>query len=133
MIDIRPWLWFGLRLAVYSTILSVILLGLVFAFVLWYYWFVVRSRQRRAPQEKNDFQSRSVLFHTLSLDVAPNGSIALHLQVSPLEKQLIELAQLNGQQHRISSIDCTNERLQITFVNSEIQLTIEHEYLEQER
>jgi hypothetical protein len=133
MIDVRGWLWLGFRLFIYSTILSVIFAGLICAFVIWYYWFVVRPRAQSEQEINTKLQNRSFTFHTLSLQISNSGIILLNVQISPLEKQLIELAQLNGRRYQIKSLDIQDEQVEIVFAQSGTRLTIMHEYLEQQR
>ncbi|CAM4741561.1 unnamed protein product [Rotaria magnacalcarata] len=132
MTDIREWLWFGIRLFVYSTFLFIIFLGLIFLFALWYYWFAVRKRSRNKQQITIKLPNRSFVFHTLSFQISDDEKIVLNVQISPLEKQLVELAQLNGQKYKISSFDIHDEQVEIKFVDSTNCLTIKHEYLEQQ-
>ena len=133
MIDIRGWLWFSLRIFIYSTILSIIVTGCICAFCIWYYWFVVRRRSRTEQEINTKLQNRSFSFHTLSFQISNSGIILLSIQISPLEKQLLELAQLNGRRYRISTLDIQDEQISIGFAKSNINLTIKHEYLQQQR
>ncbi|CAF5086535.1 unnamed protein product, partial [Rotaria magnacalcarata] len=64
--------------------------------------------------------------------ISDDEKIVLNVQISPLEKQLVELAQLNGQKYKISSFDIHDEQVEIKFVDSTNCLTIKHEYLEQQ-
>ncbi|CAF0877580.1 unnamed protein product [Adineta ricciae] len=132
MIDIRGWLWFSLRIFIYSTILSIIVTGCICAFCIWYYWFVVRRRSRTEQEINTKLQNRSFSFHTLSFQISNSGIILLSIQISPLEKQLLELAQLNGRRYRISTLDIQDEQISIGFAKSNINLTIKHECLEQQ-
>ncbi|UJR31861.1 hypothetical protein I4U23_019335 [Adineta vaga] len=132
MTDVRGWLWFGFRLFIYSTLLSIIVVGLICAFFIWYYWFVVRRRSQSEHEINIKLQNRSFLFHTLSFQISNSGIILLNIQISPLEKQLIELAQLNGRRYRISHLDIQDEQIDISFAKSNIHLIIKHEYLEQQ-
>jgi hypothetical protein len=133
MIDIRGWLWFGIRLFIYSTILSIIFTGLICIFGIWYYWFVVRPRSRTKQEVQTKLQNRSFVFHTLSFQISTSGIIVLNVQLSELEKQPIELAQLNGRRYQINSFDIHNDHVDILFARSNIHLTIKHEYIEQQR
>jgi hypothetical protein len=133
MIDIRGWLWFGIRLFIYSTILSIIFTGLICIFGIWYYWFVVRPRSRTKQEVQTKLQNRSFVFHTLSFQISTSGIIVLNVQLSELEKQPIELAQLNGRRYQINSFDIHNDQVDILFARSNIHLTIKHEYIEQQR
>jgi len=133
MIDIRGWLWFGFRLAIYSTILSIIFIGLLCTFAIWYYWFVVRRRSRNENEINTRLQNRSFTFHTLSFQISNSGVIILNVQISPLEKQPFELAQLNGRRYKISSFDIQDEQVVIIFAQSNIRLTIKHQNFEQQR
>ncbi|CAF1009773.1 unnamed protein product [Rotaria sordida] len=132
MIDIREWFWFGIHLFVYSIFLFIIFTGLIYIFAIGYYWFVVRYRSRNSQEINIKLQSRSFVFHTLSFQISNNEIIVLHVQISPLEKQLIELAQLNGQQYKISSFEIEDEQVNIIFVELNNRLTIKHEYIEQQ-
>ncbi|CAF1086019.1 unnamed protein product [Adineta steineri] len=131
MIDIRGWLWFGFRFFIYSTILSIIFIGLLCAFAIWYYWYFVRCRSRNKREINNELQNHSFTFHTLSFEITNSGLIALNIQISPLEKQPIELAQLNAQRYKISLLDIQDEQINFIFTKSHILLTIKHEYIEQ--
>jgi hypothetical protein len=133
MIDIRGWLWFGIRLFIYSTILSIIFTGLICIFGIWYYWYVVRPRSQTKQEVQTKLQNRSFVFHTLSFQISTSGIIVLNVQLSELEKQPIELAQLNGRRYQINSFDIHNDQVDILFARSNIHLTIKHEYIEQQR
>lgn len=133
MIDIRELIWFGIHLFIYSTILFLIFIGLTSAFIIWYYWFVVRHRSKPEQKLNTKIQNRSFIFHTLSFEISDNGIIVLNVQLSSLEKQLIEVGQLNGHKYQISSIDIQDETIEISFVNSNIRLIIQHENVEQQR
>jgi hypothetical protein len=133
MIDIRGWLWFGIRLFIYSTILSIIFTGLICIFGIWYYWYVVRPRSQTKQEVQTKLQNRSFVFHTLSFQISTSGIIVLNVQLSELEKQPIELAQLNGRRYQINSFDIHNDHVDILFARSNIHLTIKHEYIEQQR
>jgi hypothetical protein len=133
MLDIRNWFWFGLRLWIYSTILFLIFIGLICAFAFWYYWYVFRRRSETKQEIQTKLFDRSFIFHTLSFQISDSGVIGLSLQLSPLEKQLIELAELNERQYEISSLDIQDEQMEIMFAKSDIRLTIKHEKLEQQR
>jgi hypothetical protein len=133
MIDIRGWLWFGIRLSIYSTILFLIFIGLIFIFVIWYYWFVVRRRSRIEHEINTKLPNRSLTFHTLLFQLSNNGIIVVNVQISALEKQPIEIAQLNGRRYQISSLEINDEQVDIGFAKSNICLTIKHYYIEQQR
>lgn len=126
MIDIREWIWFGIRLITYAAFLFI-------CFAVWYYWFVVRKSFRNKRQRSINLQKRSFVFHTLSFEISNDDIILLHIQLSPLEKQLIELGKLNGQKYKISSFEIQDEQLNIIFVELDKHLTIKHEYLEEKR
>jgi ABC-type bacteriocin/lantibiotic exporter with double-glycine peptidase domain len=133
MIDVRGWLWFGIRLFIYSTILFIIFIGLICIFAIWYYWFVVRRRSRNKQEINTKLHNRSFVFHSLSFQISNSGIIVLNVRLSDLEKQPIELAQLNGRKYQISSFDIHDEHVDIIFAKSNIHLTIKHEYIEQQR
>jgi len=133
MIDIRGWIWFGIRLFIYSTILFLIFIGLICAFAIWYYWFVVRQRSQNKKDIHRKLQNRSFVFHTLLFQISNSGAIVLNVQLSPLEKQLIELAQLNGRRYEISSFEIQDDQVDIIFTKSNIRLTIKYENFEQQR
>ncbi len=133
MIDIRGWIWFGIRLFIYSTILFLIFIGLICAFAIWYYWFVVRQRSQNKKDIHRKLQNRSFVFHTLLFQISNSGAIVLNVQLSPLEKQLIELAQLNGRRYEISSFEIQDDQVDIIFAESNIRLTIKYENFEQQR
>jgi len=133
MIDIRECFWFGARLFMYSIILFLIFIGLICAFATWYYWFVVRRRLQTKKEIHTKLKTHSFVFHTLSFEISDNGIIVLNVQLSPLEKQLIELAQLNERRYEISSVDMQDEQVDIIFAQSNIHLTIKHENFEQQR
>jgi len=133
MIDILGWIWFGIRLFIYSIILFLILIGLICAFAIGYYWFVIRHRSQNKQEINTKLENRSFIFHTLLFQISNSGVIVLNIQLSPLEKQLIELAQLNGRRYEISSLDIQDEQVDIIFAKSNIRLTIKHENFEQQR
>ncbi|CAF3721591.1 unnamed protein product [Rotaria sp. Silwood1] len=128
MIDTREWFWFGIHIFFYSIIFT----GLICIFIIWYYWFFVRYHIRNKSKINVKLQSRSFVFHTLSFQISTNENILLNVQISPLEKQLIELAQLNGQQYKIISFEIQDEQIDIIFAETNNHLTIKHEYLEQQ-
>jgi ABC-type bacteriocin/lantibiotic exporter with double-glycine peptidase domain len=133
MIDIRGWIWFGIHLFLYSTILLLIVIGLICAFAIWYYWFVVRRRFQTKQEINTKFETRSFIFHTLSFEISNNGVIVLNVQLSQLEKQPIKFAQLNERRYQITSFDLQDEQVDIIFAQSNIHLTIKHENFEQQR
>ena len=132
-IDLRAWLWFAFRLGIYAAILSVIVVGLLFICVIWYYWFVVRPRARDERARKTKQETRAFVFHTLSFEISPKGLINIQIQLSPVDKQLIELAQLNQHKYAVRSMDISDNRVEIEFEQANLRLTIEHEQLEQKR
>jgi hypothetical protein len=75
----------------------------------------------------------SFVFHTLSAHISDKGLIDLQVQISPDDKQRIDLAQLNVQQYRISSIDVQDEQIDILFKAKNLRLTIQHEQIEQKK
>src|SRR4051812_21694138 len=123
MVDIQGWFWFGIRLFIYSTILFFICIGFISAFAIWYYLFVVRRRSQEKPEITTKLPNRSFVFHTLSFQISNSGIIVLSIQLSPLEKHPIELAQLNGRQYKITSFDIQEEQVEIIFAQSNIHLT----------
>lgn len=132
-IDLQAWLWFALRLGIYMTIISLFVVGLLAVFIVWYYWFVVRRRARDERARKSKEETRSFVFHTLSFDISPKGLINVQIQRSPVEKKLIEFAQLNEHKYQISSLDVNDERVEIEFEQANTRLTIQHEQFEQKR
>jgi uncharacterized membrane protein YraQ (UPF0718 family) len=133
MTDIHEWIWFGFRLFLYSIILFFIVIGLICAFAVGYYWFVVRRRLQTKRKINIKFETRSFVFHTLTFEVSNNGIIVLNVQLSQLEKQPIELAQLNERRYQVSSLDVQDEQVNIVFAESDIHLTIKHEHFEQQK
>jgi len=133
MIDILEWIWFGIHLFIYSIILFFIFIGLICIFAICYYWFIIRHRSQNQQEINTKLQNRSFSFHTLSFEISNNGIIVLNVQLSPLEKQPIELAQLNERRYKISSFDIQDEQVDIIFAKSNIRLTIKHENFEQQR
>ena len=110
-----------------------IFIGSICIFAIWYYWFVVRRRSRNKQQINTKLHNRSFVFHTLSFQISNSGIIVLNVRLSDLEKQPIELAQLNGRKYQISSFDIHDKHVDIMFAKSNIHLTIKHEYIEQQR
>jgi hypothetical protein len=133
MTDLGRWIGFGINLFLYSIILFFIVIGLICAFAIGYYWFVVRYRLQTKQDISSKFETRSFVFHTVSFEISNSGIIILNVQLSQLDKQPIELAQLNERRYQIRSLDIQDEQVDIVFAQSNIHLTIKHEYFEQQR
>ena len=135
MFDIRAWIWFALRLFMYSIVVFVVVIGLISVFALGYYWFVIRPRRARNQLEiKTKFSNRSFSFHTLTVHITNRGTILLNIRLSQLEKHPIEFGQLNVQRYPISDVTIRDEQIDIIFADANnIQLTIRHENIEQRR
>lgn len=134
MFNIGTWICFACRLLMYSMILFLITIGLISAFVLGYYWLVIRSRREQKQVEiKTNLVDRSFTFHTLTLQITSRGTIVLNIRLSQLEKDPIEIGQLNEQRYQITDVDVQDEQMTITFANANIQLIIQHENIDQRR
>ena len=134
MSDIGAWIWFAFRVFMYSIRLFLIVSGVISAVALGYYWFVIRPRRAQQQlQIKTKFANRSFSFHTLTLRISPRGTIVLNIQLSQLEKDPIELGQLNVQRYPITDINIRDEQIDFIFANTNIRLTIKHENIEQRR
>ena len=133
MADIPGWTEFGVRLFLYSIGLVCLAIGLLGAFVIGYYWFVVRRRSETTRYISKELDTRLFVFHTLTLEVSDNWIIVLKVQLSQLEKQSIEFARLNDRRYQIRAVDIQDEHVDIAFVESDMHLTIKHEHVEQQR
>lgn len=133
MIDVRGWIWFSVRLFLYSTILFLIFVSLLCAFICWYYWFIIRPRSKNRQEIHRKLTDQSFNFHTLSFHVSNNGLLTLNIQLSELEKRPIEIARLNERKYDIIALDIQDERVEFIFARSNIRLTVQHKLFDQKR
>jgi hypothetical protein len=131
MFDVSAWLWFFVRTLFYGAVIIGVCSACLCAAMIGYYWFVVRQRLQDDKQRKKQLEQRAFVFHTLFIDVSTTGQIDVRVQRSQIDKQVIDLAQLNVRQYPIRSIDIHNDQVQIIFAQSDVQLTIEHQEIEQ--